>query len=139
MPGAASEQVQPPLQIPQEWAVRFRRRTKVDSGPEFIGRDALLARKENPQRRLVGLELEGGEPGTLGDGVFVGRNQVGEITSGAISPTLARNIALCRMAIQHSEVGTEVQVGKLDGHQKRIPATVVPFPFYDPDKSRVRS
>ena len=37
------------------------------------------------------------------------------------------------------EVGTEVEVGKLDGYQKRIPATVVRFPFYDPDKSRVRS
>ena len=111
-------------------------KTKQD---DFIGRDALIDRKENPQRCLVGLELEGGEPGTHGDGVFVGRNQVGVITSGAISPTLAKNVALCRMAVQHSEVGTEVQVGKLDGHQKRIPATVVPFPFYDPDKTRVRS
>ena len=25
------------------------------------------------------------------------------------------------------------------GHLKRIPATVVPFPFYDPDKTRPRS
>jgi aminomethyltransferase len=32
-----------------------------------------------------------------------------------------------------------VEVGKLDGHQKRIPATVVGFPFYDPDKQRPRS
>ena len=35
--------------------------------------------------------------------------------------------------------GTEVEVGKLDGFQKRIPATVVPFPFYDPKKERPRS
>jgi len=33
----------------------------------------------------------------------------------------------------------EVEVGKLDGFQKRIPATVVRFPFYDPDKLRPRS
>ena len=33
----------------------------------------------------------------------------------------------------------EVEVGKLDGHQKRIPATVVRFPFYDPDKTKPRS
>jgi aminomethyltransferase len=32
-----------------------------------------------------------------------------------------------------------VEVGKLDGHQKRIPATVVRFPFYDPEKTRPRS
>jgi aminomethyltransferase len=48
-------------------------------------------------------------------------------------------IALCRMAIEYSEIGTEVEVGKLDGHRKRIPAQVVRFPFYDPDKTRPRS
>ena len=29
-------------------------------------------------------------------------------------------------------------MGKIDGHQKRIPAAVVRFPFYDPDKTKVR-
>ncbi len=49
------------------------------------------------------------------------------------------SIALCRMAVQYAELGTEVEVGKLDGLQKRIPATVVRFPFYDPEKKRPRS
>ena len=111
-------------------------KTKED---DFIGRDALFDRRDNPQRRLVGLELSGGEPGTLGDGVFVGRNQVGEITSGTISPILRKNIALCRMTLPYNEIGTAVEVGKLDGHEKRIAAEVVRYPFYDPDKSRVRA
>ena len=55
------------------------------------------------------------------------------------SPVLRKNIALCRIAVQHAELGTAVEVGKLDGHQKRIPARVVRFPFYDPDKIRPRS
>jgi len=110
-------------------------KTKED---DFIGRDALVRRKENPHRRLVGLELEGGEVAANADSVHVGRHQVGEITSGVMSPILRKNVALCRMAVEHAEIGTEVEVGKLDGHQKRIPATVVRFPFYDPDKSRVR-
>ena len=110
-------------------------KTKHD---DFIGRDALFDRRDNPQRRLVGLELEGGEPGALGDGVFVGRNQVGEITSGTISPILGKNIALCRMTLPYNEIGSAVEVGKLDGHEKRIAAEVVRYPFYDPDKSRVR-
>jgi aminomethyltransferase len=59
--------------------------------------------------------------------------------SGTRSPTLRKNVALCRMAVQYAELGTEVEVGKLDGHQKRIPATVVRVPFYDPDKTRPRS
>ena len=56
-----------------------------------------------------------------------------------ISPTLNKNIALCRIDINSSELGTKVEIGKLDGHQKRIPAKIVHFPFYDPDKSRVRA
>jgi len=104
---------------------------------DFCGRSALEKRKANPQRALVGLELEGEEAGVFNDRVHVGRNQVGVITSGTRSPTLRKNIALCRMAVEHAEPGTEVEVGKIDGHQKRIPARVVRFPFYDPEKTRV--
>ena len=110
-------------------------KTKPD---DFIGRDALITRRDNPQRRLVGLELPGGEPAAHGDGVYAGRNQVGVITSATISPILRKNLALCRMAVEYAEIGTAVEVGKLDGHEKRIAAEVVRYPFYDPDKSRVR-
>jgi aminomethyltransferase len=71
--------------------------------------------------------------------VHVGRHQVGVVTSGVRSPILRKNIALCRIDVRHSALGSEVEVGKLDGFQKRIPARVVRFPFYDPDKTRPRS
>jgi aminomethyltransferase len=106
---------------------------------DFIGREALAERKEHPQRRLVGLELEGNEVAGHGDEVYSGRQRVGVVTSGTRSPTLRRSVALCRMAIQYADIGTEVEVGKLDGLQKRIPARVVRYPFYDPDKTRPRS
>ena len=105
----------------------------------FIGRDALVKRKENPLRKLVGLEIEGNEHCGHGDCVHIGRGQVGVITSGMISPTLNKNIALCRIDIHSSEKGTEVEIGKLDGHQKRIKAKITSFPFYDPTKSRVKA
>jgi aminomethyltransferase len=111
-------------------------KTKED---DFTGREALLRRKASPQRTLVGLELDGHETAGHGDCVHVGRSQVGVITSGTRSPILRKNIALCRMAVEYSETGTEVEVGKLDGQRKRIPALVVRFPFYDPDKTRPRS
>ena len=111
-------------------------KTKED---DFVGKDALIKRKESPQKKLVGLELIGKEQSSNGDGVHVGRATVGTITSGMISPTLNKNIALCRMDIKYSGIGTDVEVGKIDGHQKRIPAKVVPFPFYDPQKTRVKS
>jgi aminomethyltransferase len=111
-------------------------KTKED---DFVGRAALERRKASPQRTLVGLELDGSQAAAHGDCVHAGRSQVGVITSGTRSPVLRKNIALCRMAVEYSQLGTEVEVAKLDGHYKRIGARVVRFPFYDPDKTRPRS
>ncbi len=110
----------------------------LDTDEDFVGRDALRERKEHPQRVLVGLELDGNETAGHGDDVYVGRRKVGVVTSGTRSPVLKKNIALCRMAVQYADLETSVEVGKLDGLQKRIPATVVRFPFYDPEKKRPR-
>ena len=106
---------------------------------DFIGRDSLIQRKANPQKNLVGLELVGKEQAAHGDCVHVGKLQVGVITSGVISHNLNKNLALCRLDTKYAPLGTDVEVGKVDGHQKRIPAKVVNFPFYDPEKKRVRS
>ena len=111
-------------------------KTKEDN---FIGKDELIKRKANPQKKLVGLELIGHEPAVNGDCVHIGRAQVGIITSGMLSPKLGKNIALCRIDTKYAEIGTEVEIGKIDGHQKRIVAKVITFPFYDPTKSRVRA
>ncbi|MGB6923517.1 MAG: glycine cleavage T C-terminal barrel domain-containing protein, partial [Methyloceanibacter sp.] len=106
---------------------------------DFIGREALARRKESPQRKLVGLEMEGDELVGHGDCVHVGRAQIGVVTSATRSPILKKTIALARLDVAHCEPGTEVEVGKLDGHQKRLPARVSRFPHFDPDKTRVRA
>jgi aminomethyltransferase len=106
---------------------------------DFIGRAALERRKAHPQRRLVGLEIDAEDAVGHGDCVHVGRAQVGQVTSATRSPILKKNIALARIDVAHAEPGTEVEVGKLDGHQKRLPARIVTFPHYDPDKTRVRA
>jgi len=111
-------------------------KTKED---DFIGKTELIKRKANPQKKLVGLELIGHEPAVNGDCVHIGRAQIGTITSGMLSPKLGKNIALCRIDVKHSEIGTDVEVGKIDGHQKRIGAKIIAFPFYDPTKSKVRA
>jgi len=111
----------------------------LETDEDFVGRDALVERKAHPQRVLAGLELAGNETAGHGDDVYVGRRKVGVVTSGTRSPVLKKNIALCRIAVQYADLGTAVEVGKLDGLQKRIPATVVRFPFYDPEKTRPRS
>ena len=106
---------------------------------DFIGRAALQRRKEHPQRRLVGLEVDGNQVPESGDCVHIGRNQVGVITSPTRSPWFNRVIALARIDEPWCKTATEVEVGRLDGEQKRLPARIVDFPFYDPKKERVRA
>ena len=111
-------------------------KTKDD---DFVGRDALIRRQASPQRQLVGLEIDSDETVGHGDCVHVGRAQIGIVTSATRSPILKKNIALARLDVNYAGIGTEVEIGKLDGQQKRLPARVVRFPHYDPEKLRVRS
>jgi aminomethyltransferase len=106
---------------------------------DFIGKQALLQRKEHPRRKLAGLEIDSNEAVGHGDCVHIGRAQVGVVTSSMRSPLLGKNIALARLDALNAEIGTEVEIGKLDGHQKRLPARVVKFAHYDPEKTRPRS
>ena len=106
---------------------------------DFLGKEALVRRKANPARKLAGLLIEGRESAHHGDGVYAGRARVGVVTSGMHSPILDQTIALARLDAACAEIGTELEVGKLDGHQKRLKAKVVRFAHYDPDKTRVRA
>ena len=111
-------------------------KTKAD---DFIGKQALIQRKEHPRRKLVGLDIDANETVGHGDCVHIGRAQVGVVTSAMRSPILGKTIALARVDALNADLGTKVEIGKLDGHQKRIPATIVKFAHYDPDKTRPRS
>lgn len=106
---------------------------------DFIGRDALVTRNAHPQRKLVGLELAGNETAAHGDCVHDGRAQIGVVTSATRSPLTGKNIALARVDVSRASPGQALEIGKLDGHQKRISASVVAPIFYDPEKKRVRA
>lgn len=106
---------------------------------DFVGRDALIRRKDHPARKFVGLEVEGQDAIAHGDCVRIGRAQIGEVCSAMRSPRTGQWIALARLDVAHAEEGTSVEVGRLDGHIKRLPARVTAFPHYDPGKTRPRS
>ncbi len=106
---------------------------------DFIGREALIRRKEHPSRKFVGLEIDANVDVRHGDCLHIGRAQVGEVTSSMRSPILGKNIALARVDVAHAEVGTAIEVGKLDGQQKRLPAVLVSLSHYDPKKARPQS
>ena len=105
---------------------------------DFVGRAVLEERKLHPRQKLVGLDVEGGIVPSSGDGVRAGRVQVGEVTSAVKSPILGRVIALARVDVTHAETGTELEIGQLDGVQKRLAARVSTTPHFDPTKERVK-
>jgi len=101
--------------------------TKLDKG-DFIGRAALMKQKEEGvSRRLVGLKLtEKGFP-RHGYPITSGDEDVGVVTSGAVSPTLGIGIAMGYVPTELAKAGTEVGVRI---RNKIIPAVVQRPPFY---------
>lgn len=100
----------------------------VDLEKEFIGADAL--RKidaDGPRRKLTGLVLEGKRIARQGAAVVTGDKEVGEVTSGTLSPTLGKSIAMAFVDSGSLSGGDALAV---DLRGSRIGATVVPLPFY---------
>jgi aminomethyltransferase len=113
-----------PVQARAGWAVGW-------SKPEFWGRDALLAEKEQgPARLLWGLEaLDRGIP-RAHMRVLRGDDEVGEVTSGTFSPTRKVGIAL---ALLDTAAGLKAgDEAELDVRGRRSRVRVVKPPFVLP-------
>jgi aminomethyltransferase len=95
---------------------------------DFVGRAALEAKKEQaPARRLVGLKGTGRRAGRSHYPVLKDGAVIGEVTSGAPSPTLGYPVALAYVDAAFTEPGTTVDV---DLRGKPEPFEVVSLPFY---------
>ena len=96
---------------------------------DFVGKEALAAAPADLPV-LVGLAAEGRRAGRAGYAVYaaaVEGEPIGEITSGALSPTLGHPIAMAFVPPAFAEAGTELFI---DVRGTRIPATVTALPFY---------
>ncbi len=105
----------------------------------FVGIEALKRNAESPRRILKGLRFMGHELPNHGDPVMIGRRNVGAVTSATVSPALDCAIAMARIAVEYGHNNAEIEVGKLDGHGKRLNAVICDIPFVDPTRSRARS
>jgi aminomethyltransferase len=100
----------------------------VDLSKDFVGVERLREiDKTGPARKLVGLELEGKRTARQGYPVLKDNQPIGEITSGALSPTLGKSIAMAYVDANHAAEGTDLTVD-LKGTPN--PAKVVKLPFY---------
>ncbi|WP_246956309.1 glycine cleavage system aminomethyltransferase GcvT [Brachybacterium sp. Marseille-Q7125] len=100
----------------------------LKSKEDFVGRSGVENADVSSRPVLVGMVAEGRRAARAGSTVrdAEGR-EVGEITSGALSPTLGYPIALAYVDPAAAEVGTELII---DVRGKDLPARVVELPFY---------
>ncbi|WP_136609207.1 glycine cleavage system aminomethyltransferase GcvT [Sinomonas albida] len=103
---------------------------------DFVGRSALQAKKDDGAgttsgRRLVGLRGLGRRAARSHYQVLKDGQAIGEVTSGQPSPTLGYPVALAYVAVELSEVGTQLDV---DLRGKTEPFEVVALPFYKREK-----
>lgn len=102
---------------------------KLKKPGDFIGKAALAALKEQGlPRQLVGLVMvDKGVPRAQYPVYDAAGAEVGFITTGSFSPTLAINIANALVAPEYRQEGTALWVGV---RQRRLAAKVSKLPFY---------
>lgn len=89
----------------------------------FIGKEALKTKV--PQKQRLGVELIDRGIAREHCEVYAGDRLVGEVTSGTMSPTLGKAIAMVRVDRDLDTPELEIDV-----RGKRLKAKVVPLPFY---------
>lgn len=96
---------------------------------DFIGKAEMVAVKEQGiSKKLVGLEVTGKGIARGGYKVFsIDSEEIGVVTSGTLSPSLNKAIAVAYVAKAASDIGTKVLVQM---RNKMIEAEIVKTPFY---------
>jgi aminomethyltransferase len=110
-----------PLEAGLEWVTKL-------SKPAFIGREVIVKQKtDGVRRKLVGLELL--QPGIARGDYQLLKNggNVGHVTSGTMSPTLGKAIALGYVSNEESGLDNVIDV---EIRRRRVPTKIVPIPFY---------
>ena len=97
--------------------------------PRFIGRDVLLKIKETgPDQKLAPFRMEGKTPPPRPHyALYDGDCQIGEVTSGTLSPSLNYGIGMGYIDSPRAKVGTRIEV-EIRG--QKFPATIEKKPLY---------
>ena len=137
-----------PFEIGLGWTVDMKKE-------HFIGKKALVReQKEGIPRQTVGLEIDWDDferlyqekglapqvPTTAWRGsapVFKDQKQVGRATSGTWSPAVKEYIALATIDTDAAHIGSKLTMEiSVEHERKRVAATVVKTPFFDPPRKR---
>jgi aminomethyltransferase len=123
-----------PLSAGLGFAVKLDKGAADEREGRFIGQDALEAiAKSGTKHKLVGFEVEGRRAARQGMGIHRGGEHVGHVTSGCLSPTLDKVIAMGYVPSELAAEGTEFEI---DLGKAKTAAKVVKMPFYNPVRGK---
>lgn len=109
----------------------LKRFTKLEKsgldGPQMGGERFQRESEDGIARKLVGLEVTGRGIPRQGYAILHEGAAVGEVTSGTMSPSLGKAIALGYVPPAQGKLGTELEI---EVRGRAVPATVVRRPFY---------
>ncbi|MEK6590750.1 MAG: glycine cleavage system aminomethyltransferase GcvT [Nitrospinota bacterium] len=110
-----------PLEAGLGWVVKFNK-------GDFIGKDKLQSQRERGmERKLIGFEMTGKGIPRQHYLIFKGSEEIGEVTSGTMSPTLNKAIGIGYVKTGLSGIHEEIEIDIRGNHQK---AKIVSTPFY---------
>jgi glycine cleavage system aminomethyltransferase T len=125
---------------PYEVGYGYKWMVELEQEQDFIGRQALRRiSEEGISRKLVGVEIGGDKLGAYNDNsmpdffpVHKDGKTIGRVTSACYSPRLDRNIGFAMVPIEHTELGTELEVERPTGV---VRATVADRVFVRPERA----
>ncbi|MBA3887943.1 MAG: glycine cleavage system aminomethyltransferase GcvT [Acidobacteria bacterium] len=98
----------------------------------FIGAEVLRKQKaDGAPRKLVGFEVLDRAIARHGHDVYMDGDKAGIVTSGTQTPFLKKAIGMAYLPSPRATTGAEFEI---DIRGRRVPATVVPMPFYKREK-----
>ncbi len=110
-----------PLEAGLGWTVDFEKK-------DFIGKKVLEEQKQKGvSRKLVGFEMIDRAPAREHYKIAVAGKEIGEVTSGTVSPTLNKSIGLAMISSEFAKENSEIEVIVRGKSQK---AKIVKTPFY---------
>jgi 4-methylaminobutanoate oxidase (formaldehyde-forming) len=126
-----------PLENPYEAGLGFC--VHLESGGDFVGKDALKKAKEKgADRKLSTITIGGEDYLTIygGEAVMDGDTTLGRLRSAGYGYTVKKNIGYVYLPLDKARPGTKLEV---EVFGEMVPAEVAPDVLYDPKHEHLRS
>lgn len=114
-----------PIEAPLAWITKLKAENN-----KFINKDLFIAQKAaGVKRKITGFEMvDRGIPRNGYEVCDAEGNKIGEVRSGAPSPSTGKIIGTALVCADYAKVGTEIYV---KNHNKLLKAVTVKMPFYE--------